>query len=300
MLKISGFRLGCVVGVGCLLLGLQACTPPAQALKPVAQQNQKNLQALSENTQLLLALYEPLLKASGNALIYQHIGKLQQEVIAVVGPPTLPAPPADKSWESLFEASADSFMGKQEKYHERYRFVRSALERGLDAEDTRKLQRNESWIYTAANDPGFTPRKAHELLKSLMELRRSGNVGESAYFREAEIRLLPYDPTLKHYRATIETAETLMEGLKSEIVQGLNNARLHGQALLNYTESKIQVQDALHRVDNEQILQVLEGLSERYIKNSAYREAAVTLLHRTIVGGGVSEGAQDASGLIIN
>ena len=270
------YRMICAALV--LLWTVTACAPPTEAVKPVALQNQKNLAALSENVQVLLALYEPLLKASSSALIYQHIGKTQQELIAVVGPGALGGPVPGTTWDQLFEKSASSFMGKKEKYHESYNFVKSALARGVMGPEMEQLRQREGWIFTAAAYPdAFTPQEAHALIKVLTDLKKT-NPNPENFFQAAETRLLPYDGTLVRYRQATDGAQQLLNALKQEINNELSTAFLHSEALANYSESRVNMSQTLSSIGTEQLGPVIQSLGDKYIPDPNKRQAAIEML----------------------
>jgi hypothetical protein len=250
---------------------LAGCMPPAQALKPVATQNQENIAALSTNAQVLLSLYEPMLQASADAVIKLHIGKTRSDLIAVVGPPNLPPP--DENWDELFENKKEN----KEKYYERYHYVRAALARGISDDDSQKLKQQEGWIYNAAADPNFTPPAAHALLKDLADVRKSHS-DDNEFFRRAETRMLPHDPVLQQHRQAADAALLVLNALKQEIANEVATARLHSQALLQFAGSEVDLREAAGNLDKTQIYGVLGKLSQAYIKNPLLREAALRLL----------------------
>ncbi|MEN9847953.1 MAG: hypothetical protein RL368_693 [Pseudomonadota bacterium] len=272
-----------VIGFSCL----QACTPSSETLKPVALQNQQNLSALSNNTQVMLAFYEPLLSSAGNTLIYQTLGKLEQELIAVVGAAQLPPDPA-QTWEILFNNSAQTALGKRDKYLERYILVRSTLARGVEEEDILRLKQREGWIYTAASDPNFTPMKCHDLIKALSVLRKAGKTGE-AFYSEAEALLAPIDPMLQARRETVNQAKLLLSGLKQEIMSQLHIANTHANAITHFAESQVDLdktvettRSELASLDFQKIDTTLSSLSKKFLNNPSYRDAAVSMLMSVI------------------
>lgn len=262
-----------------LLITVAACTPPSKALKPVAEQNQDNIAVLSNNINVLLALYEPLLQASAQATLYQHIGKVQQEIIAVVGPPMLPAPQSD--WATLFEQAALKPIPKREKYFERYQLAKLANERGLEQDELAHIKRKEGWIYNAATDSQFTPVVAHDLLKTLLDLRQEhGNT--DIFYQEATRLLMVYDPKLSVYSETVEAAFTLLDGLKQELQNQITTANIHAQAFAGFTASEVDVQQAVKAaaggMDSQQLIQVLDALSQKYLEQPTLQDAAVEFL----------------------
>jgi hypothetical protein len=273
---VSAKLLRMLALLSCTLL-LQACSPSTTALKPVVEQNKQNMGALSQNVKVLLELYEPLLTATGNTLIFQYIARLEVEWIAVVGPSVLPLK-AD-TWEEAFNLSANSFMGKRYKFKERYDLTKLALARGLNEDERRAVRQKEGWVFNALSDPSFTPQKAHSLLKTLGELRKS-NVGgkDNTFYQEAERRLLPYSPRLENVRGSIGAAIELMEGLKYEIYYSLEVSAIHSQALANYAQSEMNLTQSLQNIDGNAITSLLTALSGKYIKNPEYREAAVKMI----------------------
>jgi hypothetical protein len=266
---------------------LQACTPSSETLKPVALQNQQNLTALSNNTQVMLAFYEPLLTSAGNTLIYQTLGKLEQEMIAVVGAAQLPPDPTH-TWENLFNTSAQTALGKRDKYLERYTLVRSTLARGVEEDDLLRLKQREGWIYTTASDPNFTPLKCHELIKSLSELRKTGKTGD-AFYSAAEALLAPIDPMLQMRRETVNQAKLLLAGLKQEITSQLHIANVHANAITHFAESQVDLdktvettRSELASLDFQKIDTTLSSLSKKFLNNPSYRDAAVSMLMSVI------------------
>lgn len=272
-----------VIGFSCL----QACTPSSETLKPVALQNQQNLTALSNNTQVMLAFYEPLLTSAGNTLIYQTLGKLEQEMIAVVGAAQLPPDPTH-TWEILFNNSSQTALGKRDKYLERYTLVRSTLARGVEEEDLLRLKQREGWVYTAASDPNFTPLKCHELIKSLSELRKAGKTGD-VFYSAAEPLLAPIDPMLQARRETVNQAKLLLAGLKQEITSQLHTANVHANAITHFAESQVDLdktvettRSELASLDFQKIDTTLNSLSKKFLNNPSYRDAAVSMLMNVI------------------
>jgi hypothetical protein len=231
----------------------------------------------------MLAFYEPLLTSAGNTLIYQTLGKLEQEMIAVVGAAQLPPEPT-QTWETLFNNSAQTTLGKREKYLERYTLVRSTLARGVEEEDLLRLKQREGWIYTAASDPNFTPLKCHDLIKSLSALRKAGKTGE-AFYSEVETLLSPIDPMLQARRETINQAKLLLAGLKQEITTQLHIANTHANAITHFAESQVDLdktvettRSKLASLDFQKIDTTLNSLSKKFLNNPSYRDAAVSML----------------------
>lgn len=264
-----------ILGSVCLSSSLLGCTPPSAALKTVAEQNQQNVGALSKDVQTLLLIYEPLLKATGESLMFQHIAHLEAELIAIVGPPTLELKAED--WDTAFKLAADSYVGRKLKFAERYQQVKTSPP--AKADDIEAIQFQEGWIYSAVNNPEFTPQKAHDILKTLLELRRSNQNGEDYnYYEEAERRLLPYDPALAFKRNTLTSADAVLTALQQEISQELDLAVAYAQAVAAYSQSEIDMGSAVRSLDGSQITQLLTDLSTKYISNQLYRTATVTLL----------------------
>jgi len=265
---------------------LAGCSTPTQNLKPIAEQNQQNINALTTNVDTLIALYEPLLQASTKSLIYQHIAKTEQELIAVVGAPMLPAPSASDSWETLLERAANYPIPRREKYLPRFRWVKSALERGVEPAELDKLKRDEGWIYTAAADPNFTPQTAHELIKRLNTLAKNNRDNIATFYAEAELQLVPYDSKLIHYRQASQAAQDLLMGLKQEISFELATASLHGQAITGFVASSPTATQTLKAVaggmNTQELTAVLNKLSEKYLQNASYKEGAIDLLTQGI------------------
>lgn len=263
--------------VASLLVNLQGCSAPVSAVKPVAEQNQQNIGALSKNVQVLLDLYEPLLKASGDSLIFQHLGKLEAELIAVVGP--APLPPKADNWEDAFTKAANTFIGRKSKFMARYQHVKSALARGMGEAEINRLKIREGWVYTAIANPSFSPTKAHQLVKTLSELRRTNETGaETTFYEEAERRLSPYDPKLVHIRNTIIGAEKLLDGLNTEINKELDMATAHSQALVSYTQSEIDMKNAVRSIDQKDVNGILQAVGSKYIEDPQQRNSAIRML----------------------
>ena len=261
---------------------LAGCSTPTQNLKPIAEQNQQNINALTSNVDTLIALYEPLLQASTRALVYQHIAKTEQEIISVVGAAMLPPPPTGDSWEKLLERAANYPIPRREKYLPRFRWVKSALERGVEQAELDKLKQDEGWIYTAAADPDFTPQAAHELIKRLSTLAKNNRDNIATFYAEAELQLAPYDPKLVHYRQASQAAQDLLMGLKQEISFELATASLHGQAITGFVASSPTTAQTLKAaaggMNAQELTAVLNKLSEKYLQNASYKEGAIDLL----------------------
>ncbi len=281
MLTTATKRIRFCIALAGLALGLQACTAPTTALKPVAEQNQDNLAALATNVKTVLALYEPTLKATSTATIYQHIAKTEQEMIAVIGSPVLPAPMPDVTWESLFERASLQPIASREKYLERYRWVKSAHERGVSEDELTRLKRQEGWIFNTVANSDFIPSVAHELLKTLRELRQQAGTAEQ-YYRDAAGLLAIYDPKLAAYQDTIKAAEKLLDGLKAEMQQQVTMANIYAQAFSNFSDSKVDFQQTAKAVsgnlDSDQLMLVLDTISQKYLDKASAQEAAVDFL----------------------
>ncbi|MDM8545030.1 hypothetical protein [Candidatus Venteria ishoeyi] len=264
--------------LGLFLFLLQGCSAPTAAVKPVAEQNMQNLNALTANSHLLQQVYEPLLTSIGNALIIDYITTMEAEMIAVVGPPVLS--PKAKDWEQAFKKVRNTFFNKRAKFFERYQHVKSSLERGISEQDRRKLMIKEGWIYSAVQDAEFTPKKAHDLLKTLKELRRSNNKQgrDNIYYKEAERRLSRYDAKLAYYTQSTLASLQLLNGLQREINEELDLARTHGQAILAYTQSEINMKSTIRNIDQKEVASLLGVLGNKYIDDEFYRNAAVNLL----------------------
>ncbi|MCV6636725.1 hypothetical protein [Candidatus Albibeggiatoa sp. nov. NOAA] len=253
-------------------LQLAACTPASQALKPVAQQNQQNLAELANNIRVVLELYEPLLESNGEALIKQHIGKTRQEMFAVTGINFFPSP--TDTWDSLFNMMPDHSL---EKYKQRYQYIKAALERGLNAEESQQLKLKEGWIFTALADEDFTPQKARDLLDELTVAQHKKH-----FYSEAEALLTPYDPILELRRNAITSAKSLLEGLKKQINQQLATASIHAQSITNFAKTKTNLQQTINTavadVDVAQLETTLDKLSQKYLDNPSYKDAAIDLM----------------------
>lgn len=276
-----------LLGIVCLTLFLQACSTSPKSLSPIASENQQNIADLSENVNALLSLYEPLLNVSGNAIIYQQLDKLQQELIALVGTAIMPAPAANETWDIVFQKAVSQPLAKREKYLERYRFIQSALARGLDTEEQQVLKYKEGWIYLAATEPTFTPQKAHELLRQVADLK-SADKDKPASLQKIEELLLPYDPILEKNKQTIASAQLLFSGLKKNVESQLNMAASHGEAITDFSETsnkdglgstvKNTVKSLVPNVDKAKLEATLNKYSEKYLNNPSYKDAAVDLL----------------------
>lgn len=282
MLTTATKRIRFFIALAGFALSLQACTPPTTALKPVAEQNQDNLAALATNVKTLLALYEPTLKAVLTATLYQHIAKTQQEMIAVLGSPVLPAPMPEVTWESLFERAALQPLPRREKYLERYRWVKSAHERGLAEEELARMKQQEGWIYSTVGNSEFTPALAHDLLKKLLNLRQQNENQPAQYYRDAAGLLAIYDPKLLGYQETFTAAQAVLDGLKTEMQQQVTMATIYAQAFSNFSDSKVDFQQTAQAVsgnlDSAQLMLVLDTISQKYLNKSSAQEAAVDFL----------------------
>ncbi|MDM8560946.1 hypothetical protein [Candidatus Parabeggiatoa sp. HSG14] len=268
-----------ILYMGCLIITLMGCSFSPQTLKPVALQNQQNVNELTTHVGILLALYEPLLIASSNAMIYQQIGNTQLEIVSVVRPSLLIA---DKTWDTLFEQAAKKYSNvRRAKYLERYRFVRAALARGVGESELEKIKYNEGWIYQAATDANFTPQKARELLKTLSTLKRI-NKNNAQYYQEAEQQLLPYDPILASRRESIKSTQILLNALKTDFNRQLNLANTLAHSIATFSKVERPLKSTFHAIitgiDKSKIRTVLSKLSDRYIKNGKVKSKAINLL----------------------
>lgn len=261
--------------IAALTLALQGCAPPSQAVKPIAAQNLENITALTKNTRVLLALYEPLLQASSQVLINYHIANTKAEFIGVVGVLDRPMVP---SWEDAVKQN----RGAPYRFRERYEYVKSAVARGLPASEIEEIKFREGWIYLAATDPEFTPAKLHGVVKRLLELQRATPLNSAAYYISAENILLPNDPALQRNRQVVEGAALLLSKLKEELLNELNIASLHSQALSGFADSKLDLGKTLTAMNNNDIKGVLAELSNEYIKDETYRKAVVSLLTKGV------------------
>ncbi len=255
-----------------LALQLIACTPTSQALKPVAEQNQQNLAELANNIRVVLELYEPMLESNGETLIKLHIGKTRQEMFAVTGINFFPSP--DDTWDGLFSMMPDN---SPEKYKQRYQYIKAALDRGLNEEEREQLKLKEGWIFTALAEPHFTPQKARELLDELTIAQHKKH-----FYIEAETLLTPYDPILDLRRNAITHAKELLGGLKKQINQQLATAGIHAQAITNFAKTRTNLQQTINtavaEVDTKQLESTLDKLSEKYLDNPSYKDAAIDLM----------------------
>jgi hypothetical protein len=264
-----------------LIILLSGCTAPTKSLRPIAEQNQENLGALSTNVRTVLALYEPLLQATTQSILYQHIGKIEQEMIAVIGPAIFPIS-EEATWEFLFDKAANSPSAHRDKYLERYRLAKSAYERGLEPNDLERLKRQEGWIYNAANRPDFTPITAHNLLKQLQEFRKQAGEDRDLYFKQAYHLLALYDPKIAVYQEINDSANQILNGLKQELQDQLNTAHLHAQSIGHFANSEADIQQVIKTtaggMDSAQLMQVLDALSQKYLNQATMRDAAVEFL----------------------
>ena len=263
----------------CCFIGLiQSCaTSTTRTLEPITEQNGQNISSLSNNVQVLLMLTSPLLQATGQSLLYQHIGKTEQEMIAIIGAPVF-APSADVTWDSLFEKQAE----RPGKYLTRYQFIKTALERGLDEDDMEKLKSQEGWIYEAATNPKFTPQAAHQLLKDLLQAKGETKNNANAFYPKAIEILKPYDPKLVAYQRIIEGANLVLRALKEEVNSELISAGLHAQAMDNFVGNKINLQESIKStvagIDQNQVIDILNKVSGKYFSNPSFKDAAIDFL----------------------
>lgn len=259
-----------------IFISASACSPPPQALKPVASQNQKNIVELSTNVRALIALYEPLLNAVGDTIIYQHIGKTRQELHAVANANVfaIPGKKQQDSWESLLKQLPPTI---DEKFLERYHLIKSALARGVSEKDLNRLKYQEGWIFTIATDTQFTPQKARKLLEKLDKLQDT-----HSYYTEAETLLTPYDPVLDLRRQAVNNAKQLLAGLKKQVNQQLATAGIHAQSVANFVGAEVDVEKtlktAVSEVDLKELESILNQLSQKYLDNPSYQDAAIELL----------------------
>ncbi|ALG68222.1 hypothetical protein [Beggiatoa leptomitoformis] len=260
---------------------LQGCTAPSEAIKPIAQQNQQNIQALNKNISTLLTLYQPLLAAAGDALMYQSLAKTEQEMIAVVGSPFLSPPTEEETWQVLFERASNTAVGNRDKYIERYRFVRSAYDVNATT-DLERLKYREGWIYQTVIDANFTPQRVHDILKALSTLRQNAGNDDANYYTQVELQLSPYDPSLQLKRQAIKGAEVIVNGLKQELMGELTTAGIHGQAFLTLGDSKIDAtittSSLVGELNNDQLMSVLDTVSSKYLQHPTVKAAAVEFL----------------------
>lgn len=264
--------LGKALNLTLFLTVLGACAPSSEALKPIAEQNQQNIQALSTNLQALTNLYEPLLKASGTALLFQHIGKTQQQMIIVVGAPIFP-PAANKTWDDLFVESAS----KNKLYNELYQLSKLA---SLQDEDVvAKTRVKAGWIYTAANDPQFTPQVAHDLLKQMRQARKDAPNNALAYKALSKL-LAPYDPKMTHYYNAINGSLNLYKGLQEEISAQLQLAATHAKAVNDFVDVKVSQEAVLNNLPKEEFVALLDKLAQKHLEDvdPTIREAVLNFL----------------------
>lgn len=258
----------------CVIFVIQGCASPT-TLKPVTVQNQQNLVALNNNVQILLALYEPLLKAANQSVIYQHIGKTEQEMLAVVGSPILPPP--NQGWKKLFKQAAD----KRGKYLERYQFVQSAWQRGIEQADLEIFKR-EGWIYQAATDENFTPKQVHRLLNKIVKLKNESGGKNEDFFAKVEKELLPYDPVLQSYRASADEAQRLFAVLKQEITTQLHFAEIHQQVIANFAQ--VDTEKAFQEIisNQDQLKAILSRLGQADSPLANSQESTISLLTKQL------------------
>ncbi len=260
---------------------LYGCTPPSETLKPIAKQNSQNIQALTTNVNALLALYEPMLISSGNAMMYQKIAKMEQELISVVGAPVLPLDQG-ATWQSLFEDANEKPVGQQEKYLDRYQNSRKAIEQITDVEELKRLRQNEGWIFQAAIDSSFTPAKAKDLLQQISILRQNNRDKNDVFYAEAEKVFTPYNPQLGFLREMLQTAKTLLNGLKNELGQQLEIAATNAKSISAFTNAELDIKQTLvtasGSVDSTELENTLNALSQKYLNKSTVQEAAIDYL----------------------
>jgi hypothetical protein len=265
-----------------LTIILQGCASAPETLKTTAQQNQENMAILSDNVHILLNLYKPLLESASNALIYQRIGKIEQEMIAIVGAAVLPAPSQEQTWRMLFEKAAVLPIPKREKYLERFHLVEAVMARGLDKQHFEEFRYTEGWIFEAASNPEFTPQFAHSLLKSLNELRKNHGNDNKGFYAAATTLLIPHDHILNAHKQTIENVNILHKSLAEEIEKGLRIAAEHTQSFSHFADQRFDVKKAVDAVatpeNKEKITDVLERLAKKYIKDSPFRDSAIQIL----------------------
>ncbi len=264
--------------LSCFILLIQSCaTSTTKTLEPITEQNGQNISSLSNNVQVLLTLTRPLLQATGQSLLYQHIGKTEQEMLAVVGAPLF-APNANVTWKGLFEKQAE----RPGKYLARYQFIKTALERGLAEDEIEKLKSQEGWIYEAATNVSFTPQIAHQLLKSLLQAKSKAKGNPSIFYQKAAEILTPHDPKLVAYQRTIEGANLVLKGLEEEIDSELVSAGLHAQAIENFVGNKINLQESIKNtvagIDQSQVVSILNKVSGKYFDNPSFKDAAINFL----------------------
>jgi len=263
---------------------IQGCASAPETLKTTAQQNEQNMTALSDNVQTLVELYEPLLEAASNVLIYQRIGKIEQEMVAVVGPAIVPAPPQSQTWSMLFQKASRMPIPKREKYLERFHLVEAVIARGLDKKRLEEFKYTEGWIFESATNPNFTPQFAHDLLKSLNELRKQHLGDNKDFYDSAMTLLLPHDHILASYKQTIDNVNTLRKALAEEIEQGLKTANEHTLSFTHFANQsttmnvKKVIDNAVTNIDKEKVKEVLEELAKKHIKDSPFRDAAIDIL----------------------
>jgi hypothetical protein len=271
---------------------ISGCANLSSDLKPVVSQNQENVGKLVTNVGTLMGLYEPLLDAGTNSMIYQHIGKVIQEMTAVVGSPALSPPTPDQSWQMRFDDAAKKYaIARQERYAERYQFVKSAVARRIAPEDLEKLQSQEGWIYSAATNPDFSPTKAHEILRKLANLKLSYTDNDQRYYQEAEMVLSTYDPALQALKETISSAKILLGGLKIDINTQLTTAATDAQTIATATNDSSttaklgeKITTAITDIKPEEIKAVLDQLSQQYLNKPTFREGAIDLLIKGAIG----------------
>ena len=270
---------------------VSGCANVSTGLKPVVTQNQENVGKLVTNVGALIGLYEPLLNAGTHSMIYQHIGKVIQEMTAVVGSPALSPPTPDQSWQMRFDDAAKKYaIARQERYSERYQYVKTAIARRIATEDLEKLKHQEGWIYSAATNPDFSPAKAHEILRQLANLKLSYTDNDQRYYQDAETVLSAYDPALQALKETISSAKILLGGLKTDINAQLTTAATDAQAIATATSDSSTskfgetITAAITDIKPEEIKAVLDQLSQQYLNKPTFREGAIDLLIKGAIG----------------
>lgn len=257
------------------VLSLAGCAP-ADALKPVAVQNQHNLTALAHNVQVLLSIHEALVRSASNTLLFQQVAQTEAELIAVVGPSQLPL--KSTNWEQALTQAAHTLIGKRSKILERFHTLQSLLKTNLSPAQEQQLSIKEGWLITALKNKEFTPHKAHNILKKLSELRHNQTQGNNAFYEEAIRHLKVFDPRLEYLENTIEAASILLNALKQELLKEIELAFSYSQAFIRYTQAQVDPQSTLRHFASNVLNELLSRLADNYIENPLLRKAAVSLL----------------------
>lgn len=252
-------------------LYLSACSPGVHNLKPVANQNQQNLAELTDNVRVILQLYAPLLQASGESLIIQHIGKTYQELFAISAADFTPKP--SDTWDKLFALIPEP---DTDGYKKRFQYVTAALARGISPEEQQQLKYREGWIYTACSGD-FSPQQASQLLDKLDSIS-----AEPDFYAQAEQLLMEIDPILALRRNSLDHAMNLFTVLTKQLEQQLTTAQVHAQSIMQFSATEVDgqktIDSTLKSLDRSELESILNKLSEKYLDNPSYKDAAIDLM----------------------